>query len=91
MLVGLSTLTSNEEQIRRAFQILTIFLCIHIILSGVKFYGNQCGGCGQFPVAGKLWRCADCKNFNLCSGCYNGGKHDMSHDFMRFDEPDSDR
>lgn len=38
-----------------------------------------CDGCGMDPIAGALWTCSVCSNYNLCSECYDVGTHGMEN------------
>ncbi|KAH7474485.1 hypothetical protein PRIC1_013386 [Phytophthora ramorum] len=38
-----------------------------------------CDGCGMDPIAGALWTCSVCSNYNLCSECYDLGTHGMEN------------
>ncbi|RNA27483.1 E3 ubiquitin- ligase MIB1 [Brachionus plicatilis] len=48
----------------------------------------KCHECGQDPLYGIRWVCADClandnRNINLCSRCYHDDKHQTKHRFFR--------
>ena len=59
---------------------------LHLFFLGVKHRTVTCDGCKENPLCGKRWKCADCSDFDLCSICYNDGKHDLNHEFNRIDE-----
>ncbi|GLE09808.1 hypothetical protein PINS_up021664 [Pythium insidiosum] len=40
---------------------------------------TSCEGCGVSPIAGPLWTCSVCSNYNLCSECYDAGTHGMEN------------
>ena len=37
------------------------------------------------------WKCIKCFDFDLCTSCYMSGKHDLQHEFIRQDSPESPR
>lgn len=59
--------------------------------TGVKHEGAMCDACRQSPIFGIRWKCAECINFDLCSICYNGDKHNVRHRFYRILTPGSER
>lgn len=62
-----------------------------IFLSGIKHDGSMCDGCRMQPIYGIRWKCADCTNYDLCTTCYHGDKHQLRHRFYRINTPNSDR
>ena len=58
-------------------------ICTH---AGMKHVGTACGWCSCTDVSGVLWKCAQCLQYYLCSGCYHGGKHSLEHEFERLDD-----
>ena len=54
--------------------------------TGIVHNGVSCDSCNEAPVRGIRWKCATCNNFDLCNSCYNEGKHDNNHPFLRIDE-----
>ncbi|XP_068679361.1 E3 ubiquitin-protein ligase MIB1-like [Montipora capricornis] len=58
--------------------------------TGIKHDGSMCDGCRMQPIYGIKWRCADCSNYDLCSVCYHGDKHQLRHRFYRMNSPSSD-
>jgi E3 ubiquitin-protein ligase mind-bomb len=64
---------------------------------GVRHPQRQCHYCSTMSdedsackeitnfVTGMLWTCATCPDVNLCTDCYMSDKHDVSHQFLRFD------
>ncbi|KAJ0403172.1 hypothetical protein P43SY_005166 [Pythium insidiosum] len=40
---------------------------------------TSCEGCGMSPIAGALWTCSVCSNYNLCGECYDAGTHGMEN------------
>jgi Zinc finger, ZZ type len=46
----------------------------------------SCDGCGMQGIQGIRFKCRVCPDFDLCSRCYDAGKH-SSHSFNRFDSP----
>lgn len=51
--------------------------------TGVKHDGTMCDSCRQQPIYGIRWKCAECRNYDLCSICYHGDKHILRHRFYR--------
>ncbi|CAH8460893.1 unnamed protein product [Dicrocoelium dendriticum] len=51
--------------------------------TGIKHPGTVCEGCQESPIYGVRWKCAVCLCVDLCSGCYHGDKHSLSHHFLR--------
>lgn len=51
---------------------------------GVRHPNVICDGCKKAGIAGILFRCADCPNFDLCSHCYGNDVHSLDHPFIRF-------
>ncbi|CAL1535859.1 unnamed protein product [Lymnaea stagnalis] len=52
---------------------------------GVFFETVICDECKKGFIRGIRWKCSLCFNFDLCSTCYHGDKHDLDHAFWRFD------
>jgi len=48
-----------------------------------------CDGCGQSPIIGVRYKCANCGNFDLCSACEAKGVHDKDHVFVKIPRPTS--
>ncbi|RWS13087.1 E3 ubiquitin-protein ligase mind-bomb-like protein [Dinothrombium tinctorium] len=59
--------------------------------TGVKHEGTMCDICKQQPIFGIRWKCAECSNYDLCSICYHGDKHNLRHRFYRIVNPGSER
>lgn len=59
--------------------------------TGVKHEGTMCDTCRQQPIFGIRWKCAECGNYDLCSICYHGDKHQLRHRFYRITTPGSER
>jgi len=34
---------------------------------------------------GARWKCCECHDYDLCDECYHADKHDVTHEFRRFD------
>ncbi|CAF0959555.1 unnamed protein product, partial [Brachionus calyciflorus] len=63
---------------------------------GLYHENIKCNECGQDPLYGIRWVCADClanenKNINLCSKCYHDDKHQLKHRFYRILTSASDK
>ncbi|XP_076472368.1 E3 ubiquitin-protein ligase MIB2-like [Babylonia areolata] len=56
---------------------------------GVRHPDTTCAACDERNIYGMLWRCKMCRACDLCPLCYVSDKHDIKHDFLRFDEPGS--
>lgn len=59
--------------------------------TGVKHDGTMCDTCRQQPIFGIRWKCAECANYDLCSTCYHGDKHQLRHRFYRIATPAGER
>ncbi|KAH9516075.1 E3 ubiquitin-protein ligase MIB1 [Dermatophagoides farinae] len=59
--------------------------------TSVKHEGAMCDFCRQSPIFGIRWKCGDCNNYDLCSICYHGDKHNLKHRFFRILSPGSNR
>uniref|UniRef100_A0A2H1WYW2 RING-type E3 ubiquitin transferase n=1 Tax=Spodoptera frugiperda TaxID=7108 RepID=A0A2H1WYW2_SPOFR len=59
--------------------------------TGVKHEGTMCDTCRQQPIFGIRWKCAECSNYDLCSVCYHGDKHNLRHRFYRISAPGAQR
>lgn len=46
-----------------------------------------CNVCGELPIIGARWKCAVCRDYGLCTGCYLNDQHSPEHPFTRFDAP----
>ncbi|XP_077560805.1 uncharacterized protein LOC144175627 isoform X2 [Haemaphysalis longicornis] len=55
--------------------------------AGVVFSNITCNFCGTKDVTGTRWKCANCAEYNLCHPCYMSDKHNLEHQFLRYDEP----
>ncbi|KAI1284962.1 E3 ubiquitin-protein ligase MIB1 [Halotydeus destructor] len=55
--------------------------------TGVKHDGTLCDICKQQPIFGIRWKCAVCSNYDLCSVCYHGDKHNLKHQHYRILAP----
>ncbi|KAH9495553.1 E3 ubiquitin-protein ligase mib2 [Bulinus truncatus] len=53
--------------------------------AGVLHTNVMCTECTEEPLSGMRWKCAVCGDVNLCTVCYNGDKHDITHPFLRID------
>ena len=51
----------------------------------------MCDTCRQQPIYGIRWKCAECGNYDLCSLCYHGDKHNVRHRFYRILLPSGDQ
>lgn len=58
--------------------------------AGVEHDTVECDCCREKPLKGIRWKCSKCTDYDLCSACYHGGKHSLSHAFFRIDTPKSE-
>ena len=63
---------------------LSVHWCCCVCYTGVRHPDVVCDSCGQSGIAGVRWMCTKCKDFDLCTPCYNSGKHNHDHPFTRF-------
>uniref|UniRef100_UPI00358E1CC6 E3 ubiquitin-protein ligase MIB1-like n=1 Tax=Myxine glutinosa TaxID=7769 RepID=UPI00358E1CC6 len=59
--------------------------------TGIKHEGTMCDTCRAQPIIGVRWKCAECTNYDLCTACYHGDKHQLRHRFYRIATPGSER
>ena len=52
---------------------------------GIEHKGIVCDGCGENDIKGMRWKCTTIEDFDLCTACYMGDKHDTTHTFVRID------
>nr|XP_012144811.1 PREDICTED: E3 ubiquitin-protein ligase MIB2 isoform X1 [Megachile rotundata] len=52
--------------------------------TGVKHPNIICDGCKRHWIIGIRWKCTQCCDYDLCTQCYMGDVHDLSHAFERF-------
>ncbi|KAL5107408.1 E3 ubiquitin-protein ligase mind-bomb [Taenia crassiceps] len=55
--------------------------------TGRRHLDTICEGCNESPIYGIRWKCMLCLNVDLCSSCYHGDKHCLSHPFLRIATP----
>ncbi|KAG1650956.1 E3 ubiquitin-protein ligase mind-bomb [Nymphon striatum] len=51
----------------------------------------MCDTCRLTPIFGIRWKCGECSNYDLCSICYHGDKHNLRHRFYRITNPGCER
>ncbi|XP_018577850.1 nuclear pore complex protein Nup93 [Anoplophora glabripennis] len=56
---------------------------------GINHKSVICDECNSGHIHGMRYKCMNCYDFDLCSLCYHGDKHDLSHSFKRIELPDS--
>lgn len=56
---------------------------------GIQHPHIICEECGESGILGIRWKCTECDDFDLCSQCYFGDKHDCNHCFHRIETPGS--
>ena len=56
-----------------------------IVFAGMKHVNIICDSCRQNGIFGMRWKCVKCYDFDLCTPCYNDGKHTLEHEFCRID------
>ncbi|XP_076081737.1 E3 ubiquitin-protein ligase MIB2-like isoform X2 [Mytilus galloprovincialis] len=59
--------------------------------AGIKHYGIACNVCKRQPILGTRWKCGKCSDINLCTICYFSDKHDLSHEFERYNRQTTSR
>lgn len=64
--------------------------------TGLSHEKIKCNECGQDPLHGIRWVCADClahhdKTINLCSKCYHSDQHSVKHKFFRIQNQTSEK
>ncbi|RNA37255.1 E3 ubiquitin- ligase MIB2 isoform X2 [Brachionus plicatilis] len=64
---------------------LRIFDNSTIEFSGVRHSNVICDNCKKRGIQGVRWKCTKCFDFDLCTHCYMADKHDLTHQFMRFE------
>ncbi|XP_034951738.1 E3 ubiquitin-protein ligase MIB2 [Chelonus insularis] len=52
--------------------------------AGVQHNNIICDGCKRHGIVGIRWKCGQCHDYDLCTQCYMGDVHDLSHSFQRF-------
>lgn len=57
--------------------------------AGVKHDSIVCDSCRQNGITGMRWKCSKCYDYDLCTACYNAGKHSLEHEFSRYDVLDN--
>ncbi|KAG1650958.1 E3 ubiquitin-protein ligase mib1 [Nymphon striatum] len=57
----------------------------------IKHEGTMCDTCRLTPIFGIRWKCGECSNYDLCSICYHGDKHNLRHRFYRITNPGCER
>lgn len=45
--------------------------------------GVTCDVCGVSPITGSRYNCSVCYNYDLCSNCEAGGRHDPAHPLIK--------
>nr|XP_037280887.1 ZZ-type zinc finger-containing protein P35G2.11c-like [Rhipicephalus microplus] len=55
--------------------------------AGARHTGVNCDACGEQGILGTRWKCQLCRNYDLCTVCYNGGRHEQEHAFLRILRP----
>jgi hypothetical protein len=60
-------------------------------VTGSAHIGRSCSECSDKDkvLAGVRWDCAQCPGVSLCSQCYGMDKHNLTHEFVRYDWPAS--
>ena len=56
---------------------------------GVRHPNVICDNCKKRGIQGMRWKCTKCFDFDLCTSCYMADKHDLTHQFMRFETSSS--
>ena len=62
-------------------------VCTISCIIGVMHNGVICDSCGREDMlSGMRWECTRCCDYDLCSICYMAGKHNLEHEFFRYDK-----
>ncbi|CAG0880694.1 unnamed protein product [Cyprideis torosa] len=56
---------------------------------GVRHSNISCSSCRSRGIIGMRWKCVTCYDCDLCTRCYMNNKHDLAHNFRRFDSPNA--
>ncbi|KAG1675099.1 E3 ubiquitin-protein ligase MIB2 [Nymphon striatum] len=56
---------------------------------GIKHPNIICDSCHRHGIAGIRWKCSKCFDFDLCTPCFMADKHDLSHPFKRYEDPNA--
>ena len=62
----------------------------NVFCAGCKHLGVMCDVCKD-DITGMRWKCMKCLDIDLCTHCYNEGKHSLDHGFYRIVYPDGSR
>lgn len=54
---------------------------------GTKHNGISCNNCGQMPIKGVRYKCANCHDFDLCGSCESLEPHNNLHVFIKIKIP----
>ncbi|MBN3282741.1 MIB2 ligase, partial [Polyodon spathula] len=52
---------------------------------GVRHSNIICDSCKKHGIMGMRWKCKVCFDYDLCTQCYMNNKHDLSHNFERYE------
>ena len=68
-----------------------IHVYVHLLYIGCKHPAVKCDTCQEGAITGIRWTCVSCYDFDLCTQCYNAGKHSLEHEFLRVVVPQGPR
>ena len=57
--------------------------------TGIRHPTIICDECGESGIVGIRWKCVQCFEVDLCTLCYFSDEHNCSHQFWRFETPNS--
>nr|XP_032818090.1 E3 ubiquitin-protein ligase MIB2-like [Petromyzon marinus] len=75
--------TGVRADYRAGFQGAHDLLLLDNAQIGVRHPNIACDACGTRGLAGLRWRCLACPDFDLCTRCYAGNRHELAHAFER--------
>ena len=79
----LSTKASYVSSVRKELKV----NYINYIILGIQNNGIVCDACNTKSFTGTRWKCSKCDDYDLCTVCYFGDKHEITHPFIRIDVP----
>ncbi|CAM9751389.1 unnamed protein product [Lampetra fluviatilis] len=77
--------TGERADYRAGYQGAHDLLLLDNAQIGVRHPNIACDACGTRGLAGLRWRCVSCRDFDLCTRCYAGGRHELTHAFQRYE------
>ncbi|XP_064586505.1 E3 ubiquitin-protein ligase MIB2 isoform X2 [Zonotrichia leucophrys gambelii] len=75
----------NRTNYRTGFQGAYDLLLYDNAQIGVRHPNIICDCCKKHGIRGMRWKCKLCFDYDLCTQCYMGNKHDLAHAFERYE------